>query len=144
MEGTRVKILFLCTGNAARSQMAEALLRQSAPAFEVYSAGFKPRGLDETAIDVMRESGLDISDYRSKGMKDLSSLQGFDYVITVSVTAEQECPIFPGKSKRLFWPFSDPQKAKGTEEERMNAYREVRDRIRERIAVFVRELPHVA
>jgi arsenate reductase (thioredoxin) len=120
--------------------MAEALLRQLAPAFEVYSAGFKPRGLDDLAIDVMHELSIDISNQQSKGMKDLASLRGFDYVITVSVTAEQECPIFPGKSKRLFWPFTDPKKAKGSEEERMNAYREVRDRIRERLDVFVREI----
>jgi arsenate reductase (thioredoxin) len=140
MERTKVKILFLCTGNAARSQMAEGLLRQMAPAFEVYSAGFKPRGLDEMAVDVMRETGIDISAQQSKGMKDLPTLKGFDYVITVSVTAEQECPIFPGKSKRLFWPFSDPQKAKGSEENKMNAYREVRDRVQERLDVFVREI----
>jgi arsenate reductase (thioredoxin) len=135
-----MKVLFLCTGNSVRSQMAEAMLRQLRPDISVESAGFKPRGLDPLAVLVMDEVGIDISHQQSKGMRDLSTLQGFDYVITVSATAEQECPIFPGKSKRLFWPFTDPQRAKGDDEAKKTLYREIRERIRERIAVFLAEM----
>ena len=131
------RVLILCTGNSARSQMAEGLFRREAgDAYEVFSAGTKPSPVRPEAIAVMNEIGIDISGHRSKSV-DAFAGQEFDYVITVCSNANESCPVFPGKTQRLYWPFEDPAAAPGSLEEREAAFREVRDRIQERIKAFL-------
>ena len=134
-----MRILVLCTGNSARSQMGEGWFHYLAPHLQVESAGFKPKGMNPLAVEAMREVGVDISGQTSKAMSDLPSLE-FDFVITVCATAETACPAFPGKTKRLFWPHVDPANLKILEEERLGVFRQVRDQLQDRIRAFVAEL----
>lgn len=135
----RTRLLFLCTGNSARSQMAEGLLRHEAgDRFEVFSAGTHPSLVRPEAIAVMNEIGVDISGHRSKSIDEFKS-QDLDTVITVCDNANETCPVFPGKTQRLHWPFEDPAPVEGTEEHRHDAFRKTRDRIHARIKVFLRE-----
>ena len=107
----RQRVLFVCTGNSARSQMAEGLLRHEAgDRFEVFSAGTHPTQVRPEAIVVMREIGIDISPHRSKSVDEFAG-QAFDYVITVCDNANETCPVFPGRARRLHWPFEDPAAA---------------------------------
>jgi arsenate reductase (thioredoxin) len=132
------RVLVLCTGNSARSQMAEGLLRQiGADKFEVFSAGTKPSVVRGEAIAAMRESGIDISGHRSK---DVAEFRGrpFDYVITVCDDAKESCPVFPGATRRLHWSFPDPAAVQGTEEERLEAFRRIRDGLKDRLSEFVK------
>lgn len=120
------KVLFLCVGNSARSQMAEGLLRHLAGEdFEAFSAGVEPQPVNPLAIRVMDEIGVDISGHRSKSMKEYLG-QDFDYVITLCGEAREACPIFPAKYERMHWDLEDPAKAQGTEEERLRAFRIIR------------------
>jgi arsenate reductase len=131
------RVLILCTGNSARSQMAEGLLRhEGGDRFEVFSAGTKPSVVRPEAIAVMNEIGIDISDHRSKSVDEFIG-QPLDVVITVCDNARESCPVFPGATKRLHWPFEDPAATQGSEEERKAAFRRIRDRIHGRIMVFV-------
>jgi|Deesub1362A_J573_1020465.scaffolds.fasta_scaffold00484_7 arsenate reductase len=124
------KILFLCTENSARSQMAEGLMRSMfGDKFEVYSAGVKPKGVNPYAIRVMAEIGIDISTQRSKSIDEFRGWE-FDYVVTVCDTLREICPFFPGK-KIIHKDFEDPGKVEGGEEEKLEAFRKVRDEIRE-------------
>ena len=133
------KILILCTGNSARSQMAEGLLRhEGGVRFEVFSAGTKPSLVRPEAIFVMGEMGIDISGHRSKSVDEFAG-QELDYVITVCDNAKESCPIFPAKTLMMHWPFEDPAGVQGSEDERIAAFRKVRDQIRSRILVFLRE-----
>ena len=126
-------VLILCTGNSARSQMAEGLLRHAAgDLFEVYSAGTNPSLVRPEAIAAMREIGIDISGQRSKSVDEFAG-RPLDYVITVCDNANQSCPVFPGGTLRLHWPFDDPAAVKGSHEERMAAFRKVRDQIEDRL-----------
>ena len=134
-----MRVLVICTGNSARSQMAQGWFRALAPGVEVESAGFKPNGVNPLAVAAMAEVGVDISEQTSKALADLPSLKGWDWVITVCAQAETACPVFPGKTQRLFWPFVDPAAAKGDEEERLEVFRSVRDQIAGRVRTFVRE-----
>jgi arsenate reductase (thioredoxin) len=130
------RILFVCTGNSARSQMAEGLLRHEAGTrFDVSSAGTHPTQVRPEAVAVMHEIGIDISKHRSKSVDDFAG-QDFDYVITVCDNANETCPVFPGNAQRLHWPFEDPAAAQGSEDERIALFRRVRDQIRARIAQF--------
>jgi arsenate reductase len=123
------RVLILCTGNSARSQMAEGLLRHEAGArFEVFSAGTKPTRMRPEAIAVMRELGIDISGQRSKSVDEFSGQQ-FDYVLTVCDDANESCPIFPGHAITIHHNFEDPARRQGSEEERLAAFRRVRDEI---------------
>ncbi|MFA4980936.1 MAG: arsenate reductase ArsC [Candidatus Omnitrophota bacterium] len=127
------KVLFLCTGNSCRSQMAEGFLRSLAgDKFEVFSAGVKPTQVNPLAIKVMAEAGIDISKHRSKSAMEFIGQQ-FDYVITVCDNARQTCPIFPGKYEKIHWDLEDPAEAQGSEEERMVVFRKIRDEIKKRI-----------
>ncbi|HVO96861.1 MAG TPA: arsenate reductase ArsC [Bryobacteraceae bacterium] len=127
------KVLILCTGNSARSQMAEGLFRREAgDRFEVFSAGTKPSLVRPEAIAVMGEIGIDISGHRSKSVEEFNGEQ-LDYVITVCDNAKESCPIFPGATKMLHWPFEDPASVEGSEDERKAAFREVRNQIQARI-----------
>jgi arsenate reductase len=133
-------ILVLCTGNSARSQMAEGLLRSaSGNRFRVASAGTHPSAVRPEAIAVMDEIGIDISSYRSKAVDEFSGRE-FTYVITVCDNANEACPIFPGNTKRLHWPFEDPAAVQGSDEERKAAFRKVRDQIHARVAEFLNTL----
>ena len=127
------RVLFLCTHNSARSQMAEGLLRALAgDRFEAMSAGTEATHVRPLAIRAMRELGVDISGQESKTL-DRYLREPFDYVITVCDDANEACPFFPGAANRLHWSFEDPSRAEGSEEERLAVFRSVRDRIRQRI-----------
>lgn len=131
------RVLFLCTGNSCRSQMAEGLLRHyDGTHFEVFSAGTKPVSVNRRAVKVMQEIGIDLSTHRSKHVDDFAD-QKFDYVITVCDNAKESCPFFPGESQRLHWPFEDPAHALGTDEEVLAVFRRVRDEIAGRIRRFI-------
>lgn len=128
-------ILFLCTGNACRSQMAEGFAKKFAPDdVMVFSAGIAPAGVSSRAARVMKEAGIDISNQYSKGIEDIP-LNDIGTVITLCSSAEKFCPIIPGKI-RLHWPFLDPVGLRGDEEEVLWAFRKVRDAIKERIENF--------
>ena len=133
----KTKVLILCTGNSCRSQMAEGILRRyGGDQFEVFSAGTKPSKVNENAIRVMNEIGIDISDQRSKNVSEFLG-RHFHYVITVCDNAKESCPIFPGNSIRLHWPFPDPPHEKETTEEVLNEFRRVRDLICAKFKEFV-------
>jgi arsenate reductase len=133
MSMTKARVLFLCTHNSARSQMAEGLLRDLAgDRFEAMSAGTEAARVRPLALRVMEEIGVDISHQESKTL-DRYLGEPFAYVITVCDDANEACPFFPGAANRLHWSFEDPSKAEGTEDERLAVFRSVRDRIRERI-----------
>jgi arsenate reductase len=132
-------VLILCTGNSARSQMAEGLLRHEAgDRFEVFSAGTKPTQVRLEAIAVLDELGIDISGQRSKHVDEFVS-QPLDFVITVCDHAKESCPIFPAKAQRLHWPFEDPAAVEGTEEERNAAFRRIRDQIQSRVRTWLQD-----
>jgi arsenate reductase len=125
----KVKVLFLCTGNSARSQMAEGYLRRvAADRFEALSAGIEPGGLNPLAVEVMREIGIDISHQKSKDIRDLLGVD-IAYVITVCDHAREHCPIFPGTHKFLHWSFEDPAAVEGPQEEKLAIFRRIRDEI---------------
>lgn len=131
------RVLFLCTHNSARSQMAEGLLRNLAgEQFEVFSAGTEQTRVQPLAIEAMREIGIDIGGHRSKTLDELTGEQ-FDYVITVCDRANESCPIFPGATERIHWSFDDPTGATGTEEQKLRAFRTVRDAIQQRLRMFL-------
>jgi len=133
------RVLILCTGNSARSQMAEGLLRDLAgDRFEVFSAGTKPGRVRPEAIAAMREFGIDISGHRSKSVDEFAQ-QPLDYVITVCDNARESCPVYPASVQRIHWSFEDPAAVTGFEEERMKAFREIRDQIRARLIEFTRD-----
>ncbi len=133
------KVLFLCTGNSCRSQMAEGWLRHLAgDPFEAASAGTDPQKLNPLAVECMGESGVDISEQWSKSVKDFSD-QSFDYVITVCDRARESCPAFSQASTVLHWSFSDPAEAEGSLEERRQVFRQVREQIKEHVSNFLRE-----
>ncbi len=135
-----LKVLFLCTGNSCRSQMAEGWARKlKGDVIRAYSAGIEARGLNPNAVKVMAEAGVDISFHKSKTTADLNT-QEFDFVITVCSDADRNCPVFPGKAIKIHHGFDDPPKlaeSAKTEEEALSHYRRVRDEIRD----FVMTLP---
>ena len=123
------KVLFLCTGNSARSQMAEGYLRHAAGyRYEPLSAGIAPKGLNPLAVEAMREIGIDISQQQSKDVVSLLG-QHIPYVVTVCDNAKERCPIFPGTWKFLHWSLEDPAAAEGTREQKLAVFRRVRDQI---------------
>ena len=129
----KARVLFLCTHNSARSQMAEGLLSDLAgDRFEVMSAGTEATHVRPLAVRAMEEIGVDISSQESKTLDRYLS-EPFDYVITVCDDANETCPFFPGATNRLHWSFEDPSKAEGSEEERLEVFRRVRDGIRDRV-----------
>jgi arsenate reductase len=129
----RRRVLFLCTHNSARSQMAEGLLRHLAgDRFEVMSAGTEATSVRPEATRAMAELGVDISGQSSKALERYLG-ETFDYVVTVCDDANETCPVFPGAKNRLHWSFRDPSRAEGSEEERLGVFRTVRDEIQDRI-----------
>jgi arsenate reductase len=138
----KAKVLFLCTHNTARSQMAEAFLNSFAgDRFEVFSAGTEPREIDPHAQKVMAEVGLDLSKQRSKSVVEFLGKMSVGYLIIVCEKVEENCPItFPGFMYRMFWPFEDPVAFVGSDEQKLEKFREVRDMIAARIKLWLREL----
>ena len=131
-------VLILCTGNSARSQMAEGLLRHfGGDKFDVESAGVISSFVRPLAIEAMKEIGIDISNHRSKSVTEFVN-QTFDYVITVCDNAKESCPVFPASAERLHWSFDDPAEATGNEREQLTVFRRVRDEIREKLNDFIK------
>ena len=132
----RTRVLILCTGNSARSQMAEGILRHDRGGrFEVWSAGTRPTAVHPLAIEAMREIGIDIAGHRSKSVANFAD-ESFDYVITVCDQANEDCPSFRNVRRRIHWGFEDPGETVGSDAERLEAFRRVRDRLRQRLASF--------
>ncbi|MBU2609495.1 MAG: arsenate reductase ArsC [Chloroflexi bacterium] len=136
------RILFLCTGNSARSQMAEAFLRSlGKDQFEAFSAGLEPKGLNPFTVRVMEEIGFDMSRHRSKGVNEYLGKEHFHYLITVCDDAEKNCPsVWPGVNHRLHWSFEDPALFEGGEEEKLAKFRQVRDQIQEKVRAWLNEM----
>ncbi|MFC1634571.1 arsenate reductase ArsC [Planctomycetota bacterium] len=141
-QSDKLRILFLCTGNSCRSQMAEGWTRHlKGDITEPYSAGIETHGLNQRAVQVMAEAGVDISHHRSKHVNELNDVQ-FDCVVTICGHANEHCPVFPGKTKVVHIGFDDPPKlakTAKTEEEALDCYRRVRDEIK----AFVEKLPNI-
>ncbi len=134
----KAKVLFLCTGNSARSQMAEGLLRAKAgDRFEAFSAGLEPTQIHPLAIEAMREIGIDISAQRAKSLTEYLGRQHFGHLITVCDRAAANCPVFPGVADRLHWSLDDPAAAGGDHDEQLAVFRAVRDRLAALIDEFV-------
>ncbi len=132
-----IRVLFVCTGNSARSQISEALLRRDGgAAFEVASAGTYPKGVHPLTVRVLAEVGIDISGARSKHLTEFLD-QPWDYVVTVCDRARESCPVFPGVHESLHWGLDDPAEATGTDEERVVVFRRVLGEINQRIRAFV-------
>jgi arsenate reductase len=130
------KVLILCTGNSARSQMGEGLFRQAGGGeYEVASAGTMPSRVRPEAIVVMGEIGIDISGHRSKSVDEFAG-QRFDYVVTVCDNARDNCPVFPGGAERIHWSLEDPAAVRGGEPERLAAFRRIRDELHDRVRGF--------
>jgi arsenate reductase (thioredoxin) len=136
----KTRVLILCTGNSARSQMAEGILRyEGGDQFEVYSAGVKPSFVRPEAIQAMQEIGIDISGHRSKSVDEFIG-QEFDYVITVCDNAKETCPVFPGKATRIHQNFEDPPAPRvGDDEYRLSIFRRVRDELRDWLRSFIQQ-----
>ena len=141
-----MRVLFLCTHNSSRSQMAEGLLHAyGGDRYAVFSAGTHPRGVHPIAIQVMREIGIDISEaagYRAKSLDEFIGQPPIDLVVMVCDEAAEECPFFPGARRQEHWGFPDPSAATGTEAERLAAFRSVRDGIAARITAFITQPTH--
>jgi arsenate reductase len=136
MNQTPIRVLFVCTGNSARSQMAEAILRQiGRGAFETFSAGTDPRGVNPLTVRALANVGIDASAARSKSVTEFIG-QSFDYVVTVCDRARESCPVFPGGAESLHWGFDDPAEATGSEDERLAVFERVLTEISARLRTF--------
>ena len=134
------KVLFLCTGNSARSQMAEAFLRKFAgDRFDVYSAGLEPKEINPFTIRVMDERGIDLNGQYSKDLRQFIGQMHFGYLITVCDRAAEKCPIFPGMGERLHWSFEDPAAFEGSDQEKLARFRVIRDQIEAQIEAWLAE-----
>ncbi len=137
MEKRPVRVMFLCTGNSCRSQMADGLAKALGGArLEVYSAGLEAHGINPRAVAVLQEVGIDIS-HNTSDIIDQELLGSMDYAITLCSHAEKHCPLTPPSVKRMHWGFDDPAKATGSEDEIMAKFREVRDGITEKVKEFL-------
>ena len=133
-------VLFLCSHNQARSQMAEAFLKKYASnIFNVYSAGFEPRGIHPFTKIVMEEKGYDLSDHSSKDLKEYLGAVHFEIVITVCKRAKELCPTIPGVTTRIMWNIEDPSSFNGTQEEKIDKFRQVRDILEQNIKTWLKE-----
>jgi arsenate reductase (thioredoxin) len=137
------RVLFLCTGNSARSQMAEGMLRHIAgDRFEALSAGIEPKGLNRFAVEVMSEIGIDISRQRSKDLREFLG-KSIPYVITLCDNAKERCPMFPGAFTSLHWSLPDPTAGQGSDSEKLQGFRRVRDQIESRVKEFIKDAEQV-
>jgi arsenate reductase len=134
-----VRVLFLCTGNSARSIIAEAVLRElGGDAFDVSSAGTQPKGVNPHTVQVLAEHAIDVAGAQSRHVDAFTGEQ-FDYVITVCDDAAERCPVFPGQTQRMHWSFADPAAIQGSADEKLAAFRETVRAVRERVTAFVPE-----
>ena len=134
---SQIRVLFLCTGNSARSVIAEALLKSmGGDDFEVHSAGTHPKGINPYTVKVLQQAGLDAGEFYSKSMNEYVN-QKFDYVITVCDNAAEECPIFPGDPARIHWSFTDPAAVEGTDLIKLTAFQQTLREMRQRLEAFV-------
>ena len=140
---SKPSILFLCTHNAARSQMAEALLRKhGGERFDVVSAGLEPTEVHPLTVRALNEIGVNAQEQRAKGLNDILGKRTFKFAIIVCERAQENCPqIYPFALQRLYWPFEDPAVAQGADEERLQKFREVRDQIEARILEWLATIP---
>jgi arsenate reductase (thioredoxin) len=135
--GSPIRVLFVCTGNSARSVMAEALLRRRGGSdFEVHSAGTEPKGINPLTVRILEAAGLPTDGLRSKSVYEFLD-QRFDYVVTVCDEARQVCPVFPGSHQSMHWGYEDPALASGSDDERLAVFRRVFTQLGERIGLFV-------
>jgi arsenate reductase len=133
-------VLFICTGNSARSQIAESILRKKAEKyFTVYSAGTEPKGINPYTIRVMKEAGYDLSNNKSKHLNEYLGKIKMEIVIAVCSEGDKNCPIFPGVGIKLSWPFEDPAAFEGSEEEKIQKFRIIRDQIEKKIDLWLQE-----
>lgn len=140
-----MRVLFLCTHNSSRSQMAEGLLRaRGGAAYDVFSAGTQPRVVHPLAIKAMREIGIDISDHRAKSLEEFRNLPPMDLVVTVCDEAAEACPYFPNAHHQVHWGFPDPSRVEGSEEEQLAAFRHIRDLIATHIRQFLGLQPAIS
>jgi arsenate reductase (thioredoxin) len=141
-----IKVLFLCTGNSARSQMAEAFLRKYGEGrFESFSAGIEPKGLNPLTVQVMQEIGFDMSGHWSKGIGEYLGKDHFQYLVTLCHDAEENCPrVWPRVNQRMHWSFDDPSAFVGSEDEKLEKFRQVRDQIQEKILSWVNETREIS
>lgn len=139
----KIRVIFLCTGNSARSQMAEAFVRHyGGERFDAYSAGLEPKGLNPLTVQVMSEIGIDVSGQRSKGVTEYLGRALFQYMITVCDEAEKNCPTaWPGVDLKMHWSFEDPAAAVGSDVEKLIKFREVRDQIKNKVRNWLETLP---
>jgi arsenate reductase len=134
---TPIRVLFLCTGNSARSIIAEAVLKDAGKdAFEVYSAGTEPKGINPFTVKVLEQDGFDTSSFRSKSLDEYLD-QTFDYVITVCDRAAERCPVFPRDPQRIHWSFTDPAAVEGMDVVKLAAFQATLREMRQRIGPFV-------
>jgi arsenate reductase len=139
MDKKKIKVIFLCTGNSARSQMAEAFLRHYArDHFEVYSAGLEAKGINPLTVKVMEERGISLTGHTSKPLSQFLGNVHFGITVTVCDRIEAECPTYPSMGTRLFWPFSDPAASTGSEAEKLEAFRNVRDGIETKVIEWLK------
>jgi len=132
-----IRVLFLCTGNSARSIIGAALLRQmGGEAFDVHSAGTHPKGINPYTVRVLEPLGIDMSGERSKNVSEFAE-QTFDYVITVCDSAAEECPVFPGAPQRIHWSFVDPAAVEGTDDEKLRAFQRTTREMKTRLGTFI-------
>ena len=135
------KVLFLCTGNSARSQMGEAFLRKyGGESFQVFSAGLSPKGINPLTVQVMQEAGIDLSAHTAKSVNDFLGKELIHILITVCDDAEKNCPrVGPGVNQRLHWSFEDPAAFEGTDQEKLEKFREIRDQIERKVWQWLAE-----
>jgi len=132
-----IRVLFLCTGNSVRSQMAEHLLRAlGGDRFEVFSAGIQPRGVHPLTIEVLAEAGIDVSQAESKHLTQFLNQQ-FDYIITVCDKARDQCPTFPGDGRNIHWSFDDPAAASGGKDKQIKAFRRIYNELSNRLRIWI-------
>lgn len=139
----RKKVLFLCTGNSARSQMAEAFLRKyGSDMFDAYSAGLDPKGVHPMTVQVLREKGINIEDHQSKGVEEYMGKANFAFFITVCGHAEQNCPraFLMSAGKHQHWDFDDPAAATGSTDEKLSKFRQIRDQIETKVKSWLKRL----
>jgi arsenate reductase len=133
----KIRVLFLCTGNSARSIIGATLLQQlGRDAFEVFSAGTHPKGVSPYTVRVLEPLGIDMSEERSKNVSEFAE-QSFDYVITVCDSAAEECPVFPGAPQRIHWSFVDPASVDGNDDEKLRAFQRTAREMKIRLATFI-------
>jgi len=137
MKERPIRVLFLCTGNSARSLVAEALLKEiGGGAFEVYSAGTHPKGINPFTLAMLEQNQIDLKGLRSKSVTEYLG-EDFEYVITVCDRAAEECPVFPGAPERIHWSFPDPAAVEGTEIEKLAAFQQTAREMRRRLSLFI-------